>query len=130
MLDKKRKQTQRKKRLRARIQGTALKPRFCVFRSSHHIYAQLVDDEGGKILVSSSDLELSKKKGASAISKKDKKDASMTNKVSIAYEIGKLIAERSLAKKIEGVVFDRSGYKYHGRVKALAEGARDGGLKF
>jgi len=88
----------------------------CVFRSLRHIYAQLIDDKEGKTLVSASDLEIKKKKGV--------------KKTEIAKEVGKLIAKKAVAQKIKKVVFDRGGYKYHGRVKNLADGAREGGLEF
>lgn len=90
------------------------KPRLCVFRSNKHIYAQLINDQNGKVLLAASDLEV-KKKGT---------------KKELAQEVGKLIAQKAKKKKIEKVVFDRGGYKYHGRVKALAEGAREQGLIF
>jgi large subunit ribosomal protein L18 len=109
------KRLRRHKRVRARIKGTAKVPRLCVFRSNKHIYGQLIDDEKGKILLSVKDLEI----------KKPAKD-----NIVIAKEVGKLLAEKAIAKKYKKVVFDRAGYKYHGRVKALAEGAREGGLKF
>jgi len=105
------KRCRRHRRVRAKIFGKKEKPRLCVFRSQKHIYAQLIDDEKGKTIVSTSDLEMKKIK--------DK-----------AKEVGKLIAKKAKDLKIEKVVFDRGGYKYHGRVKALAEGARAGGLKF
>lgn len=108
----------RHKRIRAKIYGTESQPRLYVFRSIKHIYAQLIDDDKGKTLVSASDQELSKKV------------PSARNKTAKAYEVGKLIAKKALFKKIEKIVFDRGGYKYHGRVKALAEGAKEGGLKF
>lgn len=111
MLEKQIKRNRRHKRVRAKIFGTARRPRLCVFKSNQHIYAQLIDDEKGKTLVAASDLEI-------------KKSAEKTK------ELGKLIAEKAKVKKIEKVVFDRGGYKYHGRVKALAEGAREGGLNF
>lgn len=113
---KKQRRDRRHKRVRAKIVGTAKVPRLCVFRSLKHIYAQIIDDEKGKTLVSASDQELKQNKEL----KKNQK----------AEELGILIAKKALAKKIEKVVFDRGGYKYHGRVKALAEGARQGGLKF
>ena len=100
--------------MRAKVLGSESKPRLCVFRSTSHIYAQLIDDVKGKTILAVNDVEL---KG------KDKKADS-------AKKIGKLIAEKAVEKKIVEVVFDRGGYKYHGRVKALAEGAREGGLKF
>ncbi len=94
--------------------GSAKCPRLCVFRSNKHIYAQLIDDDKKKTLVSAKDVE---------IKKKDKK-------LILASEVGKLIAKKALEKKIEKITFDRAGYKYHGRVKSLADGAREGGLKF
>ena len=93
--------------------GTAKRPRFCVFRSSSHMYAQLIDDEHGKVIVSASDIKIKKGK-----------------KTERSVEIGKLIAKEALAKKIESVVFDRGGFLFHGRIKAVADGAREGGLKF
>jgi large subunit ribosomal protein L18 len=114
MLEKKSKRIKRHKRVRAKIKGDAKKPRLCVFRSSNHIYAQLIDDEKGKTLAAVNDLD---------VKSKDKK-------AGIARRIGTLLAEKAKEKKIENVVFDRGGYKYHGRIKALAEGAREAGLKF
>lgn len=134
MLEKRQKRYRRHRRVRAKISGTAKVPRFCVFRSAKHIYAQLIDDEKGVTLAAASDQELkvkSKKEKGKITSKKLKiKESGKAAKVAIAYEVGKLIAEKALKKKIEKVVFDRGGYQYHGRVKALAEGAREGGLKF
>lgn len=114
MIEKKLKRTIRHKRVRAKVQGDASKPRLCVFRSNQYIYAQLIDDATGKTILSVNDIEM---KG------KDKKSDS-------SKKLGKILAEKALEKKIAEVVFDRGGYKYHGRVKALAEGAREGGLKF
>ena len=116
MLTKREKRHRRHKRVRAKIFGTAHRPRFCVFRSVKSIYAQMIDDEKGKTVVAASSRELKKIKNA--------------KKVDIAKEVGKLIAEKALKKKIKEVVFDRGGYMYHGRVKAVAEGAREGGLLF
>jgi len=113
MLEKQIKRIRRHKKVRARVKGTNDIPRLCVFRSASHIYAQLIDDEKGKTLAVASDVEI--KKG---------------QKTPKASEVGKMIAEKGKEKKIEKVVFDRGGYKYHGRVKALAEAARRGGLKF
>lgn len=127
MLQKQEKRERRHKRVRAKIKGTVKLPRLCVFRSNKHIYAQLIDDEKSHTLASASDLELKKFKTKK---KKQKDQKNLTPKVMIAYEVGKLIAKKATEKKIEKVVFDRGGYKYHGRVKALAEGAREGGLKF
>jgi large subunit ribosomal protein L18 len=115
-IEKIKRREKRKKSKRVKVFGTKEKPRLCVFRSLRHIYAQIIDDTEGKTLVSASDLELKKKNGL--------------KKVEIAREVGKLIAKKAIERKIERVAFDRSGYKYHGRVKALAEGAREGGLKF
>ncbi len=104
----------RHRRIRKKINGTIDCPRFCVFRSNKHIHLQLIDDEKGKVLLSVSD--------------KDIKSAG--KKVDVATAAGQLIAEKALGKKIERVSFDRGGYKYHGRIKAIADGARKGGLKF
>ena len=106
-----------KYRIRRKIFGTAERPRLCVYRSLKHIYAQVVDDAAGRTLVSASSLE---------------KDfpAKLGHNKQAATELGKLIASRSVDKGIEKVVFDRNGFKYHGRVKTLAEAAREGGLKF
>lgn len=104
----------RHKRIRSRLRGTEKKPRLVVTRTLHHIYAQLVNDDKGHILTASSDLTL-KTKGA---------------KSEIAKKVGQDIAKKGIEKKIAEVIFDRGGYKYHGRVKALADGAREGGLKF
>lgn len=102
-------------RIRKKITGTAERPRVAVFRSNNQIYAQIIDDVAGKTLASSSSLEFAKAKAP---------------KSELAAQVGKALAEKALAAKIENVVFDRGGYLYHGRVKALAEGAREGGLKF
>lgn len=106
----------RHKRVRAKISGTPERPRLNVFRSETNIYAQIIDDVNGVTLVSASSLE----KGFTC--EGDKKAA--------AKKVGQLVAERAKAKGIEAVVFDRGGYVYHGRVQALAEGAREGGLQF
>ncbi len=113
MLNKQIKRKRIHKRIRAKIVGTALRPRLSVFKSAKYMYAQLIDDDKAKVLVQVSDLKF----------KKGKKTGNAT-------EIGKLIAKEALAKKIEAVVFDRGGFVYHGRVKAVADGAREGGLKF
>lgn len=119
MLEKQIKRHRRHKRVRAKIFGTKERPRLCVFKSNQHIYAQLIDDDKGRTLVVASDLELKKPKTENQKPKTD-----------VAKEIGKLIAQKAQDLKIEEVVFDRGGYQYHGRVKALADGAREGGLKF
>jgi large subunit ribosomal protein L18 len=106
----------RHRRVRGRIEGTAERPRLVVFRSNRGIEAQLVDDLAGKTLAAASWLNLKKSfKG---------------NKTEQAAEVGKLLAANAKKAKVERVVFDRGGYLYHGRVKALAEGAREGGLVF
>ncbi|OGY41365.1 MAG: 50S ribosomal protein L18 [Candidatus Buchananbacteria bacterium RBG_13_36_9] len=105
----------RRKRIRAKVKGTAARPRLNVFRSLKHIYAQLINDQNGKTLVSASDLELKNKKAV---------------KTDQAKEVGKLIAGKAKDHKIKKVVFDRAGYKFHGRVKAVADGAKEGGLEF
>ena len=106
----------RHKRVRAKLSGTSETPRLNVFRSEANIYAQIIDDVKGVTLVSASSL--------------DKAVEGYGGNVAAATAVGKLIAERAKAKGIENVVFDRGGYLYHGRVKALAEGAREGGLQF
>ena len=106
----------RHKRVRAVISGTPERPRLCVFRSEKHIYAQVIDDVAGKTLVSASTVE--------------KDFTEYGGNKDAAKKIGLLIAERAKGAGIETVVFDRGGYIYHGRVQALADGAREGGLKF
>ncbi len=107
-----------KRRVRKKIFGSAAKPRLSVFRSLKHIYAQLIDDQAGATLVSVSSLAEDLKKGAEK------------GKISVSKLIGMELAKAAKAKGIETAVFDRNGYQYHGRVKAVAEGAREGGLKF
>jgi len=124
---KREKQLRRHKRVRAKIFGTKGRPRLCVFRSSKHMYAQLIDDEKSYTLAEASDLEFKKQKRQTKNKKVEKK---LYGKTETAFGVGKLIAEKALKKKIKKVVFDRGGYKYHGRVKAIAEGARKAGLKF
>ena len=104
----------RKKRVRAKIKGTLERVRLNIFRSNLHIYGSLVDNKG-KVIFSVNDKEVKDKKGTG------------TEK---AYKVGLLLGEKAKFKKITKVVFDRAGYKYHGRVRALAQGAREGGLKF
>ena len=107
---------QRHKRVRGKISGTAECPRLCVYRSNANISAQIIDDVAGVTLVSATTLE--------------KDFENYGGNKAAAREVGKLVAERALAKGIENVVFDRGGYLYHGRVQELADGAREGGLKF
>jgi large subunit ribosomal protein L18 len=110
-----------KKRIRKTVIGTAKKPRLSVFRSLKHIYAQLIDDDHGKTLAQTSTLS----KAVMADMTSSKKGKTPVSKI-----VGTHIAKLAKEKGIETVVFDRGGYKYHGRIKALAEGAREGGLKF
>lgn len=131
---KKEKRINRHKRVRAKIIGTASRPRLCVFRSSNHIYAQLIDDENKRTLLAASDKKISKPKTVKEKTNNpvanSPESKSFSGKAARAFEVGKNVAKKAIEKKIEKVVFDRGGYKYHGRVKALAEGAREGGLKF
>ena len=105
----------RHRRVRGKVHGSANRPRLCVFRSSKGIYAHLIDDDAGVTLASASTLQL----GGASGTKSEK-----------AAEVGKLVAQRAKDAGIASVVFDRGGYLYHGRVKALADGAREGGLEF
>jgi ribosomal protein L18, bacterial type len=116
-LTKSQRRSRIKSRIRKIVSGTEARPRLSVFRSNKEIYAQIVDDVTGKTLVatSSRDKDISSSKG---------------NKVEIAALVGKSIAEKALKAGVETISFDRGGYLYHGRVKSLAEGAREGGLKF
>ncbi len=107
------------RRMRNRFAGTAERPRLAVFRSNNHMYAQIIDDSVGNTLVS-----------ASTLQKEVKAELEKTNDVEAAAYLGKVIAERALAKGINEVVFDRGGFIYQGKVKALAEAAREAGLQF
>ncbi|MBI4993036.1 MAG: 50S ribosomal protein L18 [Candidatus Magasanikbacteria bacterium] len=111
----------RQKRVRAKVFGTAEKPRLNVFRSSRSLYVQLIDDSAGKTLASIHGKEIDVKK----LDVKDNK-----GKVASAFLAGKMIAEKAKKLDISKAIFDRGGYKYHGRVAAVADGARDGGLEF
>jgi large subunit ribosomal protein L18 len=111
---KKQKRVRRHAKIRARIFGTKELPRLAIFRSNRYVYAQLIDDESAKTIVSASSLESKGKE----------------KKVDLAFAVGKDIAKKAVALKVEAVVFDRGGFGYKGRVKALADGAREGGLKF
>lgn len=113
-LSKVQKRNRIKRRVRGKISGSAELPRLSVYKSNKEIYAQLIDDKKGKTLASASSRAL-KAKG---------------NKTEMSAEVGKAIAEKAKAAGIESIVFDRNGFVYHGRVKALADGAREGGLKF
>jgi len=109
----------RKKRIRKKIMGDSQRPRLSVFRSARHIYAQVIDDTSGRTLAAASTLE------PTVRGKKD-----FENKTAAAAYIGKVVAERAREKGIAKVVFDRNGFLYHGRVKALSQGAREAGLEF
>lgn len=106
----------RQKRVRAKVRGTEQRPRICVFRSLNNISVQVIDDEKQTTLVSASTL--------------DKEIKTKASNVEAAKEVGALIAKRALEKNIKTVVFDRNGYLYHGKIKALAEAAREAGLEF
>lgn len=114
-MTKKEQRNKRHKRVRGKVIGTKECPRFSVFRSNKYINLQLIDDVKQETLISLNDLKINKKG---------------KTKIEIAKELGVAIAKKAMEKKIEKVVFDRGGYKYHGRVKAAAEGAREEGLKF
>jgi large subunit ribosomal protein L18 len=104
----------RKLRIRKKVHGTAERPRLCVFRSSKHIYAQVIDDTQGKTIAHASSVVASAE----------------GNKVDVAKSVGSAVAKACIDRGVEQVVFDRGGYRYHGRVRALAESAREAGLKF
>lgn len=108
----------RKKRIRKKISGTEQLPRMCVFRSNRNICVQIIDDLAGKTLASASTLE------------KDQREQKDNGNIGGAKRIGQLIAERAKAKGLDTIVFDRGGYRYHGRIKALADAAREKGLRF
>lgn len=104
-----------RRKARILVKGTADAPRLCVFRSSKAIYAQIINDEEGKTIVAASSSDIKNKK---------------IKKTEIAAEVGRKLAEKAREKGVTQVVFDRNGYQYHGRIKSLADGAREGGLKF
>ncbi len=115
----------RRRRIRAKVAGTAGRPRLSVFRSDRHISAQLIDDAAGKTLAAASDAAVDKKELAKAA-----KGSARQAKVAVAFAVGKLIAEKAKKAGIAKAVFDRGGFAYTGRVAALAEGARENGLQF
>jgi len=108
------KRDRRRARIRSQVKGTSMRPRFSVFKSNKGMYLQLVDDSNSRTLISANSAEI---KGSG-------------EKTKVSFELGKLIAAKAAKKDIKSVVFDRGGYKYHGRIKAVADGAREGGLKF
>jgi large subunit ribosomal protein L18 len=107
------------KRIRQKVTGSVNRPRLCVYRSSKYVYVQIIDDTQGKTLAA-----------ASSVEKNVRGDLKQAGNIQAAKLVGKAIAERAKAKGIETVVFDRGGYLYHGRIKAVAEAARESGLKF
>jgi large subunit ribosomal protein L18 len=109
----------RQRRVRAKVLGTPARPRLNVFRSARHIFAQLIDDSVGHTLVTASTLDTDVRVKAKELKKSDE-----------AKAVGKLLAQRAAEKGLKQVVFDRGGFQYHGRVKSLADGAREGGLEF
>jgi large subunit ribosomal protein L18 len=109
----------RKRSIRKKVRGSHERPRLCVFRSTRHIYAQVIDDAGGQTLAAASTLDSAVAGGAKLESKR-----------AAAVAVGKLIAQRALERGIKKVVFDRNGFLYHGRVKAVSDGAREAGLDF
>ncbi len=117
-VDRKKERLKRKQRIKYKIRGTSEKPRLCVYKSLNHIYAQIIDDENGVTLVSASTLDV------------DLRDKIKGSNVKSATLVGESIAKKALDKGINKVVFDRNGYIYHGKVKALADSARKAGLKF
>jgi large subunit ribosomal protein L18 len=109
----------RKKRIRKSLVGTSSRPRLCVFRSARHIYAQVIDDSSGQTLAAASSRE-----------KVVQENPEATKKLIAATTVGKIVGQRAMETGIKQVVFDRNGFLYHGRVKAVSEGAREAGLKF
>jgi large subunit ribosomal protein L18 len=109
----------RKKRIRKKLMGFGNRPRLCVFRSAKHIYAQVIDDSLGQTLAAASSLE-----------KVIRENPESKNKLAAANTVGKIIGQRALEKGFKKVVFDRNGFLYHGRIKAVSDGAREAGLKF
>lgn len=127
----------RKRRVHKKIVGTAQRPRLVIYRSNRHIYAQLVDDEHQRTITGCSSLSpeiVNQLRGQATLEDGDHQDSSGEGfkvvKVEMSRLVGRLIAKRAIEKGITQVVFDRNGRKYHGRIKALAEGAREGGLQF
>ena len=109
----------RKQRIRKKLSGTSERPRLSVFRSARHIYAQVIDDSRGQTLAAASSLE-----------KTVRESSESKNKLSAANTVGKMIGQRALEKGVKKIVFDRNGFLYHGRIKAVSNGAREAGLKF
>lgn len=119
ILKKQKKRIQRKKRIRKKVFGTSERPRMSVYRSLKHCYVQLIDDSVSRTVLL-----------VSTLSKELKGELDKTGNVNAAKKVGELVAQKALEKNIKNVVFDRNGFLYHGRVKAIAEGAREKGLQF
>jgi len=118
-MDPRKARIRRHYRVRLRVKGTAERPRLCVYRSLNHIYAQVIDDRKGHTLAAASTLDPELKTGTNG-----------KNKTGSAEAVGQLLAQKAIGQGVKKVTFDRGGFQYHGRVKALAEGARKGGLEF
>ena len=116
--------SRRKKSIRKKIYGTKETPRLCVFRSNLHIYAQVIDDDNGITLI---DASSNRKDAKEAIEKSEKKPA---GKSEVAFHVGQILGKKIIDADLKGIVFDRNGYLYHGRVKSLADGIRKAGVKF
>lgn len=116
---RKKSRLKRKKRIRKNLAGTQDRPRLSVFRSTRHIYAQIIDDTCGHTMAAASSME-----------KTVKEQPEFKDKIAVAAHVGKLLAERAIEKGVKKVVFDRNGFLYHGRVKAVSDGAREAGLEF
>jgi len=116
---KKQTRLKRKKRIRKKITGTTERPRLCVFRSAKHIYAQVVDDSTGRTIAA-----------AGSVEDNIKGKSDLKGKITVASRVGKSVGERAIKQGIQKVVFDRNGFFYHGRVKAVSDGAREAGLLF
>ncbi len=117
-IDRKAERIKRHRRLRGRVHGTTERPRLCVTKSLHHVYAQLIDDEAGRTLAAASTLEATLRGEVTGCN------------IAAAQKVGALLTQRAKEKEIETVVFDRGGYPYHGVVAALAEACREGGMRF
>jgi len=133
---KQEKHARRQGRIRAKVNGTKERPRLSVFRSNTGMYLQLINDDSGKTIASADMREIKKsKEGGSPRSPRLRlgeagASSGGAGKISVSFELGKLLAQKAVAAGIKKVVFDRGGYKYHGRIKAAADGAREGGLEF
>ena len=119
MIVKEEARQRRHKRLRKKVSGSVERPRLCVYKSLNHIYAQIIDDTKGHTLIA-----------ASTLDKELRNESGHKGNTSMAKRVGLLIASRAVPLGVKKIVFDRGGYKYHGRMKALADGAREGGLEF